>query len=578
LGDTQGLSEGTDGSLYGVALSGGEFGKGYLFRIDQGGTGYQILHHFRGPDGEWPNSRVVEGNDGFLYGLTARGGTNWSVVHSTDSNGDSWAMTNLSNGVLYRVDRQGNQFGVVHHFSNEVVGPRDLVRAQDGTIVLAEPYYIDGGSVGAIFRVEPQSGALRSVHQFTIAAGEGSRPGHLQSHPNGYVFGLADYCLFRMRPDGSDFSVIKRLSPEEGKPTDPNSGLRTWHAQAPNLLLVERREPDSRLWGMFAVSAYTGIGDAVDLVKVFRIDPDGSNYELFDYESLTYQPVAYIDGSGPPLTTASDGWIYGVSRGPTRIASADVVYRMTPDGRRREVVYRFSRLRSDYDAPSAISSDGTLFGSVLEPSGTNTFHVRAFVRRPPGYERETLFSAPQSDPFLGPFKALLEGADGNLYFIDEGRNGYGAHVSMASKDGTIRNRAFYLTYITSGWFQLLESADGFLYGSAVDRYKQTRSFVFRCRAGLTDFKELAGWNRVVEGAPDPTRPALVPQGSLVEGSDGFLYIFSDTQSIHGSARRRVELYRISKDGSSMRRTELDRGGRSSLSPTRSSRKCAARCR
>src|SRR5580765_8560708 len=32
LGQTQGLSEGADGSLYGAAVYGGEFGKGYVFR------------------------------------------------------------------------------------------------------------------------------------------------------------------------------------------------------------------------------------------------------------------------------------------------------------------------------------------------------------------------------------------------------------------------------------------------------------------------------------------------------------------------------------------------------------------
>ena len=35
---------------------------------------YQVLHSFSGPDGETPAAALVQGADGFLYGVAAHGG------------------------------------------------------------------------------------------------------------------------------------------------------------------------------------------------------------------------------------------------------------------------------------------------------------------------------------------------------------------------------------------------------------------------------------------------------------------------------------------------------------------------
>ena len=78
------LIQSTDGDLYGTTQGGGDSscsgrygpGCGTVFKMDSAGN-VTVLHSFTGQsDGSWPESGVVQGADGNLYGTTAYGGTN----------------------------------------------------------------------------------------------------------------------------------------------------------------------------------------------------------------------------------------------------------------------------------------------------------------------------------------------------------------------------------------------------------------------------------------------------------------------------------------------------------------------
>jgi len=146
-----------DGWLYGVTDEGGLYGKGVVYRIREDGTGFQVLHSFGGKDGAYPLLvELVEGEGGWLYGVTSGGGV-------------------YGNGVVFGVKEDGSGYRVLHEFSAE----DGLGRNGDGShpyggLVLGlggwlygETY---GGGVygnGVVFGVREDGSGYRVLHAFS---------------------------------------------------------------------------------------------------------------------------------------------------------------------------------------------------------------------------------------------------------------------------------------------------------------------------------------------------------------------------------------------------------------------------
>lgn len=114
-----GVTEGSDGNLYGVTPGGGT-GGGVLYRITTSGS-MTIIHSFTGgSDGANPVASLTRGSDGNLYGTTISGGaigvgtlfqvtpggtftTLCSFTFGGGSSGGSTSLTQASNGYLYGV-------------------------------------------------------------------------------------------------------------------------------------------------------------------------------------------------------------------------------------------------------------------------------------------------------------------------------------------------------------------------------------------------------------------------------------------------------------------------------------------
>jgi uncharacterized repeat protein (TIGR03803 family) len=70
---SSGLSQGTDGWLYGLTLVGGTDGYGTIFRISTSGT-YQQLYSFTSTVGEKPTANLLQATSGLFYGSAQNGG------------------------------------------------------------------------------------------------------------------------------------------------------------------------------------------------------------------------------------------------------------------------------------------------------------------------------------------------------------------------------------------------------------------------------------------------------------------------------------------------------------------------
>ena len=69
-----GLIEGSDGWLYGAAADGGAYGGGTVFRLTKDGGQFDMLRSFDGVGGWRPFPGLTEGSDGALYGAANAGG------------------------------------------------------------------------------------------------------------------------------------------------------------------------------------------------------------------------------------------------------------------------------------------------------------------------------------------------------------------------------------------------------------------------------------------------------------------------------------------------------------------------
>jgi uncharacterized repeat protein (TIGR03803 family) len=170
------LVEGSDGFLYGVTRAGGENGTGTIFKVAKNGTGFSTLHEFgeitsdedepltENADGAYPAAGLIESN-GYFYGTTPRGGAN-------------------GRGTIFRLRFDGSEFGLVHVFTDIVEPDEDEIPVnEDGATPLAS--LLDGGDgllygvtsqggangLGTLFSVTPAGDVFTTLHDFTAKRG-----------------------------------------------------------------------------------------------------------------------------------------------------------------------------------------------------------------------------------------------------------------------------------------------------------------------------------------------------------------------------------------------------------------------
>jgi uncharacterized repeat protein (TIGR03803 family) len=135
------IVQASDGNFYGTTYSGGSsfIGYGVVFKVTPGGA-LTVLHNFMGaPDGAYPSFGLTQATDGDLYGTTAQGGTcasgvgcgtifrvtlsgAYSIVHNFDGaaggGNPSTAVFQHTKGALYGATAGGGSHssGVVYSF------------------------------------------------------------------------------------------------------------------------------------------------------------------------------------------------------------------------------------------------------------------------------------------------------------------------------------------------------------------------------------------------------------------------------------------------------------------------------
>jgi|HubBroStandDraft_6_1064221.scaffolds.fasta_scaffold140655_2 uncharacterized repeat protein (TIGR03803 family) len=191
-----GLIQATDGNLYGTTLGGGSHGHGTVFKITEGGT-FSTLYSFclqsGCPDGEFPQTGLVQASNGNLYGATILGGAY--------SSGTIFEIT--LGGALTTLYSACSQSGCPD--GNYLYEP--LIQAKDGNMYGIMQI---GGAhdSGTIFKIT-LSGALTTLYSFCSqpACADGQYPAAaLVQATNGTLYGTtADG---GGHGDGTVFSIV----------------------------------------------------------------------------------------------------------------------------------------------------------------------------------------------------------------------------------------------------------------------------------------------------------------------------------------------------------------------------------
>ncbi|MFO1513744.1 MAG: choice-of-anchor tandem repeat GloVer-containing protein [Verrucomicrobiota bacterium] len=141
------LIEASDGLLYGTSSEGGALGRGTVYQLDKGGSNFVVLHHFAGTNGAYPEAKLLEASDGWLYGTASGGGPSTNDY-----------------GVVFRLQKTGAGFQLLKSFGGvDGANPEGgLIEATDGGLYgttcygggtnLANVTSTGSSNVGTVFR------------------------------------------------------------------------------------------------------------------------------------------------------------------------------------------------------------------------------------------------------------------------------------------------------------------------------------------------------------------------------------------------------------------------------------------
>lgn len=464
-----GLTQGSDGNLYGTAYSGGKNNYGTIFKVTTGGTLTVLRHLSSATDGANPHSTLIQAKDGSFYGTCYGGGQfgngtifkvtasgNYSVVKNfnagvdggypysglmQNSDGNFYGITrsggSKSGGTIYKLTT-GNVYTVIHpiDYANEgTTSSSVLVKGNDGSLYAMTSL---GGifNYGTIFKATT-TGAFTKIADFNGATlGNAPYSSFIKGNDSAY------YCTTTNGGAYNYGTIVKICG---GRATVLHSFNKSTDGGMPqgNLLLAS----NGNFYGMTSNGGANGLG------TIFKITSGGAYTVLHNFSGAS-------DGSSPHggLIQAKDGLLYG----------------MTTAG--------------------GANNSGTIFKINL--TGTFTL-IKSFVFATDG-------GAPTGN--------LVQASDNNFY----GMTSNSGHIFKLTTAGVYTNIHTFNSSVDgyNAFGSLIQAADGNLYGTCSDGGQKSAGTIFQITLSGT-FKVLRVLDATVDGR--------MPKGSLVQGADKLLY-------------------------------------------------------
>jgi uncharacterized repeat protein (TIGR03803 family) len=319
LTDTHGpspgpLIEGSDGFLYGIAPKGGTMSSGEIHRINLDGSGYTSLFDLNSVGGTSANSYIMEGPDGFLYG-TCRVGTG---------------------GLVFKIRKSASDFTTLHTFeeSTNWAPTSGLLIASDGLlygyashVYSSQKYLYRINLNGAGF--EQLNDAPYTLDQTVPVEVEGS-----------FLFASVsdgearNGRIMKVIPGGTSLT-IKEFAEIENQP------YKILHSRSDEIYGINKN------------------GGAEGYGGVFKLTKDGTHLltTIFKNSATNHELLTYH------LAEDGDGNFYAYTLGADNVSA---ISKLSPNGS-RSTIYDFSdNSNISYNTGEPIlGSDGRVYGMTL---------------------------------------------------------------------------------------------------------------------------------------------------------------------------------------------------------------------
>jgi uncharacterized repeat protein (TIGR03803 family) len=517
LGPPQsGLLLATDGLLYGITPSGGAHNRGTIFRVGQDGKNLLILHSLSPALNEItpPFAALVEGPDGALYGAAAYGGDNLQ-------------------GALFRLDKAGSNFSIIHHFRGAPFGeppenfdgatPRaELIVGSDGALYGTT----SAGGVsqqGTVFKITPDGSNYTILHSFGTAPDDSGNPcAALLQARDGFLYGTTSGAdtnpgtIFRVAMQGGSFDTLFHF-PEDGS-----------RGAAPCAAIIEP------LPGILLGT--TTSGGTSNLGTIFKINSEGSNQVVLHSFSGGRQ-----DGSAPAgRLVLNGGTLYGItSSGGSNYSGT--IFSIRQDGSKYAVRFSFGAHGTDPIGALAPAGHGRYFGLT---TGGGLGYGTLFCWRPNESSLRTLFQFSFGGPDAAvPRTMLAEGNKGALLGTALGGAANAGAIYTLRTNGQSYKILHSFTPNLNGYWPTALTADNplnRLFGMTSQGGRWGAGTLFSLHQDGSDFK-------IIHHFANPRDRGPGPFAKLLIGSDGWLYgAFALGDNYAGS------IFRLKKDGSSYR--------------------------
>ena len=482
------LVKGSDGRFYVTAESGGANNLGTIFAIDDAGT-VTILHSFAGDaagDGRSPQG-LIQGRDGRLYGTT-----------------QTFSTPGSSPATIFAVDVGGNYQRFASFPANVQPARRlDLLEASDGNFYSVTFPADNPTAPNSVFRIDG-SGTVTSVQSGLSTLGQLIQGADGRLYDTTAAGGI----------DEGGTIVAMELGGARTTLYEFTIGAGVDGAGRPNGIIQKR---DGQFYGTTSLSINVAARRG-RVGTVFAMDASGARTTLRTFLA-NYSSILVDDGSPlGNLFEGSDGNVYGTTW--TYLDSGlplGQIFQISPEG-------LFTRLASYWALRVGViqARDGRLYGVADGNQIDSNFFIHGFVFRVEANGRLTSLHGFGSDTDNAAGE-LVEIDDGSLYGVTRGGRfvppsgglsiptpGTIFRVDPASGAFAIRHQ-FPQGITPAG--RLIQGSDGLIYGATVNGGALGLGTVFSLDAAgaLTMLHEFSG----TDGAN--------PNAGLTQGVDGRLY-------------------------------------------------------